>query len=412
MRILEDLTVQSEAVLGVSGRTKEMSFQDQLQVDKDHPRKVLFGDGQMTITYLDDDILILRDDGDPLVSLEGRVQNFYVKREVYLRSTGNATKLRHWRSYLDWRETLPQVPLWILSWLRDYGVSLSSKNPSYGEFNYIPKTSSICLSFEPDLLEKPVTLCQLGDLNDAGLIWSLFRYIFFEYGPGDGGVEMRASMYTNMLYSGIFWPASFIAAGAVLRAMKRQRRPGQLHVVELACGTALPSIVALERGAKVTSTDISLLSLRLAEQSAQKSTASARNDFSTMIFDIMEDSSQKLLDLHPDIIVESDLLYGEAIAKGLGHQLGVAASNGVTIITTDAGRMEGQGQRIFLEHFQNACSAGNVSSTSFSFLTEKIPDGILDLGLNAMKYGGQVDRAVGVFEFPPANSEKSDSVNP
>lgn len=125
-----------------------------------------------------------------------------------------------------------------------------------------------------------------------------------------------------------------------------------------------------------------------------------------MIFDIMEDSSQKLLDLHPDIIVASDLLYGEAIAKGLGHQLGVAASNGVTIITTDAGRMEGQGQRIFLEHFQNACSAVNVSSTSaFSFLTEKIPDGILDLGLNAMKYGGQVDRAVGVFEFPPPNPQ-------
>ena len=48
-----------------------------------------------------------------------------------------------------------------------------------------------------------MTLCQLGDLNDAGLIWSLFRYVFFEYGPGDGGVEMRASMYTNMLQPGL-----------------------------------------------------------------------------------------------------------------------------------------------------------------------------------------------------------------
>ena len=38
---------------------------------------------------------------------------------------------------------LKQVPLWILSWLRDYGVSLSSKNPSYGEFNYIPKAGII-----------------------------------------------------------------------------------------------------------------------------------------------------------------------------------------------------------------------------------------------------------------------------
>ena len=35
-------------------------------------------------------------------------------------------------------------------------------------------------------------------------------------------------------YSGIFWPASFIAAGAVLRAMKRQRRPGhQYHIFGL-----------------------------------------------------------------------------------------------------------------------------------------------------------------------------------
>ena len=73
-------------------------------MDKDHPSKVSLGDRQMqlscrsrpatldflrksekdeddeddedltearTITYLDDDILILRDDGDPLIFLEG-----------------------------------------------------------------------------------------------------------------------------------------------------------------------------------------------------------------------------------------------------------------------------------------------------------------------------------------------------
>lgn len=169
-------------------------------------------------------------------------------------------------------------------------------------------------------------------------------------------------------------------------------------MVELACGTALPSIAALARGAKVTSTDISLLSLRLAEKSAEPLT---RDNFSTQIFDIIKEPPQKLLDLHPDIVVASDLLYTEEVAKGLGRQLGVAASNGISIITTDAGRLEGQGQRIFLEAFRETCEDGPNGSAESSFVTEEIPDRILDLGVSAMKYGGQVDRAVGVFEFPP-----------
>ena len=180
--------------------------------------------------------------------------------------------------------------------------------------------------------------------------------------------------------------------------------PGQLHVVELACGTALPSIAALARGATVTSTDISLLSLRLAEKSAEPL---GRENFSTQIFDIIKDPPQKLLDLHPDIVVASDLLYTEEVAKGLGRQLGVAASNGISIITTDAGRLEGQGHRIFLEAFRETCDGhdGPSVSAESSFVTEEIPDHILDLGVNAMKYGGQVDRAVGVFEFPQGKKE-------
>ena len=217
----------------------------------------LFKDWQRTITYLDDDILILRDDGDPLVSLEGcafcgfsalqllfRVQmtpqrpcteflreargllaiygkrhkvacpqgsslsdhsmsvfhgflnipqgcvtgeviwtggkhclrrtwdwfstNLVVVSKIFLFSPLPAKMIqfdehifqmawfnpptRHirdcfvgltmnrWDSLMLVRiKCLKQVPLWILSWLRDYGVSFSSKNPSYGEFNYIPK---------------------------------------------------------------------------------------------------------------------------------------------------------------------------------------------------------------------------------------------------------------------------------
>ena len=162
-------------------------------------------------------------------------------------------------------------------------------------------------------------------------------------------------------------------------------------MVELACGTALPSLAALAEGAKVTSTDISLLSLRLAEQSAQFQSG----DFSTRVFDIIQEPSETLLDLEPDIVVASDLLYSEAVAEALGRQLGVAASRGISVITTDAARMAGRGQEIFLRSFQG--SLGREVTTRF--VKEEIPEEILDLGVNAMKYGGQVDKSVGVFEY-------------
>lgn len=168
-------------------------------------------------------------------------------------------------------------------------------------------------------------------------------------------------------------------------------------MVELACGTALPSLAALASGTRVTSTDISLLSLRLAEQSAHQQ-GEMEEDFSTRVFDIINEPPQNLLDLNPDVVVASDLLYNEPVAKALGHQLGVAAANGATVITTDAGRLDGQGQKIFLESFW--ASSGAAAETGFAqFQKEVIPDRILDLGVNAMKYGGQVDRSVGVFEF-------------
>ncbi|CAK9044589.1 Phosphatidylinositol 4-phosphate 5-kinase 6 (AtPIP5K6) (1-phosphatidylinositol 4-phosphate kinase 6) (Diphosphoinositide kinase 6) (PtdIns(4)P-5-kinase 6) [Durusdinium trenchii] len=400
MSISEDMMVRIELLIGAFGRSETLPFEAQLQIDRDNKRKVSLADGAMTITYLDDDFLILRDDSDPFVFLEGRLRDFYVKREVYLRSTPNGSKPRFWRSYLDWRETLPQVPLWLLSGLQAYGVALlssSSPSPSYGKFTYVPKASRISICFEPEMT-KPLVLCQLDSLNDPSLIWALLQYVLWEYRPAqtDPSVEMRASMYTNMLYSAFFWPASFVAACAVLRVIKRKRAGRQLHVVELACGTALPSLAALASGTRVTSTDISLLSLRLAEQSAHQQ-GEMEEDFSTRVFDIINEPPQNLLDLNPDVVVASDLLYNEPVAKALGHQLGVAAANGATVITTDAGRLDGQGQKIFLESFW--ASSGAAAETGFAqFQKEVIPDRILDLGVNAMKYG----KAIAIF----ANGDK------
>ena len=88
------------------------------------------------------------------------------------------------------------------------GLTLSFVRSEWHISTIAPETvHRINIDSGPDLLEQSVSLCQLGDLNDVGLIWSLFRYVTTEYEPGSSAdsVEMRASMYTNMLQPGLIY---------------------------------------------------------------------------------------------------------------------------------------------------------------------------------------------------------------
>ena len=171
--------------------------------------------------------------------------------------------------------------------------------------------------------------------------------------------------------------------------------------MELASGTGLPSLAAHRCSARVTCTDVSLLAHRLVLTAAQMQPG---GEISTRVFDILLDSPERLLEMKPDIVVASDSFYEEALAEALGRHLGTAARSGATVIATDPWRMEGRGQTIFLDSFWKAMApAAQPSQASQAsqahFEKQCIPDRILDRGLNAMKYGGQVDRSVGVFEF-------------
>ena len=169
--------------------------------------------------------------------------------------------------------------------------------------------------------------------------------------------------------------------------------------MELASGTGLPSLAAHRCSARVTCTDVSLLAHQLVLTAAAMQSG---GEISTQIFDIFLDSPERLLELKPDIVVASDLLYEEDFAEALGRHLGAAAKSGAVVITTDPGRLDGRGQTVFLESFAKAMG----SPTEVGFQKQHIPDGVLDRGLKAMKYGGQVDRSVGVFEFCRAVKNK------
>ena len=175
-------------------------------------------------------------------------------------------------------------------------------------------------------------------------------------------------------------------------------------MVELASGTGLPSLAAHCCGARVTSTDLSPLARQLVlAASKQPATAGA---MSIGVFDLLKDSPERLLEMRPDIVVASDVLYEESFAEALGQHLGAAARSGAAVITTDPGRMQGRGQEVFLDSFFRA-AALDPAAVDAQFRKRDIPDHVLDRGLSAMKYGGQVDRSVGVFEFCGKGSTKS-----
>lgn len=400
--ISQALELECHAVLGDAegnaetwnGRTKQPL---QLGLSPGAPVTASTESSRVTVSYVDEDFLVLRQD-DPFLFLEGKIHRFYVKREVYLRTS---SRQRFWRGFSGLRDMLPQVPLWLLSGCRGLGAFGSTTHPpQYGEYLFVPKVESFQISFDSEFLEEPVAVVQLADLADPRLLSSLLQYVTSQYIPApsrnSSGLELRASMYTSMLYSGLFWPASFLAARAVLRAIHRKRAAGQatrdLHVVELASGTGLPSLAAHRCSARVTCTDVSLLAHQLVLTAAGMQPG---GEISTGVFDIFLDSPEKLLEMKPDIVVASDLLYEEDFAEALGRHLGEAAKSGAAVITTDPGRLEGRGQIVFLESFSKAMGI----PTQVGFQKQEIPDGVLDRGLKAMKYGGQVDRSVGVFEF-------------
>ena len=76
------------------------------------------------------------------------------------------------------------------------------------------------MAFEPELLQEPVKVIQLGDLSDVGLLSSVLKYVIFDYTPSvstDAGstsaLEMRASMYANMLLPARFGTTLHAALG-------------------------------------------------------------------------------------------------------------------------------------------------------------------------------------------------------
>lgn len=209
-------------------------------------------------------------------------------------------------------------------------------------------------------------------------------------------------------------PTSFTAARAVMRMILIDFGKGRtdkpppteigegLEVLELGCGTGLPSLVALRTGADVISTDRSPVSRHLVSHSASlyPSGTSLRHRVVHLdLFDVFErmENPLKVTDallVEPNIVVANQVFNDDPrLALAVGRFMGAAAAQGAGIIACMEARdafMQPQNEaswNSFFEAFNEAVKVfhkdGQKLSSAFlsnvgNLTKETVPELILD----------------------------------
>ena len=128
-------------------------------------------------------------------------------------------------------------------------------------------------------------------------------------------------------------------------------------VLELGCGTGLPSLVAASLGASVVATDISTVVLQLL-QAGWKGCVPRKGTLSSQLFNVMDTSMPFP---QADIVIASAVLYDADLAKALAQRVIEACENGAWVILGDDETGERDGGR---SAFLSVTDAAGIKSTS------------------------------------------------
>ena len=149
-------------------------------------------------------------------------------------------------------------------------------------------------------------------------------------------------------YGARLWPSALGIAQFLIEGKTISRSS---RVIELGCGTGLPSLVAASLGASVVATDVSTLALQLL-QAGWKGCHPQIGTLSSHIFDVT-DYTQPLPDA--DIVIASAVLYQVDLAEAFGKRVVEACNAGAWVILGDdvTGERDG-GRSIFLDIINDA----------------------------------------------------------
>eukprot|EP00435_Cladocopium_sp_Y103_P021463 s660_g5.t1 len=170
------------------------------------------------------------------------------------------------------------------------------------------------------------------------------------------------------------WPAAWVAAQRVMRICRA--RPG-VRLLELGCGSGLPSLCALALGAHVVATDLEELPLQLLKAAFEAQ--ELPGELETQQLDVLSavGSSRSSMKCPSDVerfdvIVCSDCLYKSEVARSIAVLIGRAllAYPMTRIVVTDANR---QGRQDFLSELDQILGLSLAGATAPHFQAVPVP---------------------------------------
>lgn len=184
------------------------------------------------------------------------------------------------------------------------------------------------------------------------------------------------------------WPAAWVAADRVLTLMRSraQALSRPVRVLEIGCGSGLPSLCALAAGADVVATDLEELPLRLLEEAAF--CQQLPGDLQTFTLDVLQAAPPSEASGYGwplqeratcpsdteafDIIVCSDCLYKLDVSASIGRLIARALLRRpmTSVVVTDADR---RGRQLFLDTLAKKLGLGLGASSLPSFEVVEVP---------------------------------------
>mmetsp|Transcript_2445 Transcript_2445/g.4528 ORF Transcript_2445/g.4528 Transcript_2445/m.4528 type:complete len:348 (+) Transcript_2445:74-1117(+) len=234
----------------------------------------------------------------------------------------------------------------------------------------------VCFSPGPDVLpNRRSQLCSLIVSDEDH--YDEHNEIMWQ--PPAGTSAQRAISRLNDAFGVVgVWPAAWVAAERVISICRARQKPPRL--LEIGCGSGLPSICALAAGADVVATDVEELPLSLLKAAAEYQTLPGQ--LCTRKMDVLaaagfNKTSWGGRTSYPsdeafDVIVCSDCLYKHDVAQAIGNIIGKALLLRPTtlVVVTDADR---RGSQEFLDELDKVLGLSLAKLTPPHFEPVPVP---------------------------------------
>eukprot|EP00956_Cyclotella_meneghiniana_P037968 scaffold147162_cov74-Cyclotella_meneghiniana.AAC.6 len=205
------------------------------------------------------------------------------------------------------------------------------------------------------------------------------------------------------------WPSGFVAAKRTLDILlpsspddDDQQAMNSLTVLELGCGTGIPSLAAYNAGANVIATDLNV-DLIYKTLSEQQDLTTRSNTYKCIELDLLDKHAceQLIQQTKPNLVITADCLYDTTLARAVGETMGMAADTyGCNVLAADPGRLKGEGRELFLDGFFGKFSnEAEFWRQVKGFEDVDMPQETLKASGASLSWCGELEIDVGVFTW-------------